>query len=650
MGIFDKRENVKPYEYPELLGFVDAIDDSFWTVRKYSFNKDVMEYDFSLTEEEKEFSKRAMLSISQVENSVKTFFGRIDMRLPKPEISFVGAKFAANECFDEETEVLTEEGFYKFSELPRGLKVAQYNMETKEVSYEIPLDYIEKDYQGLMHHYDSMSTNIKVTPNHDIIVINPHSKKMRKAKSCEGKWGRNFSYPSSGFINKNESTHLTNEERLLIALQADGSLFGTTPSGVGRRDFSFNLGKQRKIERLEKILNDCNIQYYKRNRESIIKTEMTVISAKLPDWVNPFDVKNFNWIDINKTNETWVDEFVEELMFWDGSQGVYYNTNEQAVDKIQIMCSLNGYTVNKGINRKSEEGLKGKRPDGVPFKTSKTCFVLYIRKTDTITYPHRKEVEYDGKVYCVTMPLGTVITRRGKRISIQGNCTHSLAYSECLEVLGLNEEFNHLLEVPAMRDRVQYLKKYISGLNSRSNKEFTKSLILFTLLIENISLYASFYAMTAIKKNRNMMKSLGKVIQSTMVEERLHSLFGANLINIIKKENPEWFDDEMEQKVRRNIRKAVKAEEKVIDWMFEKGETEYLKKSYVLEYLKYRANDSLSLIGYKPEFEIDKELLKHSKYLETMQKSQAEIDFFDNRNSDYNKNIDFESDDLFDDL
>ena len=648
--IFEKRENIKPYEYPELLGFVDAIDDSFWTVRKYSFNKDVKEYNYSLDKAEKGFSKRGMLAISQVENTVKSFFARLDMRLPKPEISFAGVKFAANECFDDETEVLTEDGFYKFKDLPKNLKVAQYNMETKEISYELPLEYIEKEYQGLMHHYDSSATDIKVTPNHDIIVINPHSKKVRKAKSFEGKWGRNFLYPSSGLINKSESTNITPEERLLVALQADGSLFGTTPSGVGRRDFSFNLGKERKVERLEKILKDCGIEYYKRYKESCIKTKMTVISAKLPDWVDPFNVKNFNWVNVHRTNETWVDEFVEELMFWDGTEGCYYNTNEQAIDKVQIMCTLNGYTVNKGVNRTAEETLKWKRPDGVPFKTAKTCFVLSIRKTDTITYPHRKEVYYDGKVYCVTMPLGTVVIRRGKRVSIQGNCTHSLAYSQCLEELGLNQEFEDLLEVPAMKDRVAYLKKYLGGLNSRSNKEFTKSLVLFTLLIENISLYAPFYVMTAIKKNRQMLKSVGKVIQSTMTEERLHSLFGATLINIIKEENPEWFDDEMEQKIRRNIRKAVKAEEKVIEWMFEEGETDYLKKEYVIEYLKYRANDSLSLIGYEPEYKLNEELLEHSKYLNTMQKSQAEIDFFDNRNSDYNKNIDFESDDLFDDL
>lgn len=328
MGIFDSRENIKPYEYPQLIEFVNAIDDSFWTVRKFDFERDVKDFKYNLSDAERSFCERAMLAISQVENTVKSFFGRLDMRLPKPEISFVGAKFAANET------------------------------------------------------------------------------------------------------------------------------------------------------------------------------------------------------------------------------------------------------------------------------------------------------------------------------------THSLAYSQSLDVLGLNEDFKKLLEVPAMQGRVAYLKKYLGGLNSRSNKEFTKSLILFTLLIENISLYAPFYLMTAIKKNTGKMKSVGKVVSATIREEQLHSLFGATLIKIIRKENPDWFDAEMEEKIRRNIRKAVKCEIEVINWMFENGETDYLKKEYVVEFLKYRANNSLALIDYAPEYELNEDLLQHSKYIDVMQKSQSDFDFFDDLSTDYNKGVNFDADseDLFNDL
>ena len=88
MSIFDNRENIKPYDYPQLIEFVNAIDDSFWTVRKFDFSRDVMDFNYNLTEAERSFCERGMLAISQVENTVKSFFGRFDT-----EIDFVGITF-----------------------------------------------------------------------------------------------------------------------------------------------------------------------------------------------------------------------------------------------------------------------------------------------------------------------------------------------------------------------------------------------------------------------------------------------------------------------------------------------------------------------------------------------------------------------------
>lgn len=228
--------------------------------------------------------------------------------------------------------------------------------------------------------------------------------------------------------------------------------------------------------------------------------------------------------------------------------------------------------------------------------------------------------------------------------------THSLAYSQFLEEAGLNEEFLKLESVPCMADRTKYLQKYLQGVNSRNNKEWIKSHILFTFLVENISLYSPFLCMSATKKYSQRMKTVGKVIQATAREEQLHTLFGLEIIKIVRSENPEWFDDDMEQKIRRNIRKAIKAEEKVIEWIFENGEPEYINKQQVLEYLKFRANDSLSLLGYEPEYEINQDLRKASKFMDVMLKSKVTGDFFDEELTDYNKNIDFKREGLHDKL
>jgi len=60
--VFEKRINLKPYEYPHLYQYVDTL-----------------------------------LAISQIEVAVKTFWGDIYHRMPKPEIGAVGATFAESE-------------------------------------------------------------------------------------------------------------------------------------------------------------------------------------------------------------------------------------------------------------------------------------------------------------------------------------------------------------------------------------------------------------------------------------------------------------------------------------------------------------------------------------------------------------------------
>lgn len=224
---------------------------------------------------------------------------------------------------------------------------------------------------------------------------------------------------------------------------------------------------------------------------------------------------------------------------------------------------------------------------------------------------------------------------------------HSQSYSKLLERLGLNDDFLTLTDVPCMEGRVKYLKKYLKGLNSRSDKEFTKSLILFTLLVENVSLFSQFLVISSFYRYRNSLLSISKVITATAQEENLHGQFGAHLVNIIKSENPHWFDDEMENKIRRNVRKAFKAECQVLDWMFEKGELSFLPKDSIAEFLKKRFNYSLELMGYDHEFEIKQELLEPTEFFDSLIDNDAEIDFFTARSTAYSKGQDFSADNLF---
>ena len=125
MGIFDKRENYKPFEYPEVMKFVDMMHQTFWVHSEVEFTADIQDFKSNLSLVEKEAVKRALLGIAQVEVAVKTFWGDLYDVFPKPEFNGLGATFA--ECEFRHSEAYS-----------RLLEVLGYNNEF-EALLEVPI-------------------------------------------------------------------------------------------------------------------------------------------------------------------------------------------------------------------------------------------------------------------------------------------------------------------------------------------------------------------------------------------------------------------------------------------------------------------------------------------------------------------------------
>lgn len=95
--VFERRVALKPYEYPHLYEYVDAIRHSYWIHTEFNFTGDIQDFKANLNDAEKSAVKNAMLAISQIEVAVKSFWGDIYKRMPKAEIGAVGATFAESE-------------------------------------------------------------------------------------------------------------------------------------------------------------------------------------------------------------------------------------------------------------------------------------------------------------------------------------------------------------------------------------------------------------------------------------------------------------------------------------------------------------------------------------------------------------------------
>ena len=95
--IFEKRINLKPYEYPELYEYVPAIRHSYWIHSEFNFTSDIQDFKSRLSDSERSAIKNTMLAISQIEVAVPSFWGDLYHRIPQPEIVSVGSTFAESE-------------------------------------------------------------------------------------------------------------------------------------------------------------------------------------------------------------------------------------------------------------------------------------------------------------------------------------------------------------------------------------------------------------------------------------------------------------------------------------------------------------------------------------------------------------------------
>jgi len=225
---------------------------------------------------------------------------------------------------------------------------------------------------------------------------------------------------------------------------------------------------------------------------------------------------------------------------------------------------------------------------------------------------------------------------------------HNNAYERLLEVLGLQDVFEENLKLDFIEGRVKYLRKYNHRFYKDSKKQYVYALILFTLFVENVSLFSQFYIINWFNRYRNVLKDTGQQVKYTRNEENIHALVGIKIINTIREEHPELFDKELEARILHEAHEAFNAESKIVDWMVGDYDKKGLNREILKEFIKNRINDSLDKIGFESAFDIDKTLLQNTIWFEEELLGNNMTDFFHSRPVEYSKNSQsFDVEDLF---
>jgi ribonucleoside-diphosphate reductase beta chain len=214
---------------------------------------------------------------------------------------------------------------------------------------------------------------------------------------------------------------------------------------------------------------------------------------------------------------------------------------------------------------------------------------------------------------------------------------HNNAYERLLNVLDLEDIFEENLKLEWIQGRVKYLRKYTHKFYKDSKKQYLYALILFTLFVENVSLFSQFYIINHFARFKNVLKDTDQQVKYTRNEENIHALVGIKIINTIREEYPELFDSELESKIAHEAVQAFESESKIVDWMINGLNEESLSAPILKEFIKNRINESMAQIGFKKVFEIDQDLLSSTTWFDEELLGNNMTDFFHSKDTGYSK-------------
>ena len=329
----------------------------------------------------------------------------------------------AKSCFSGDTEILTENGFVEFKMYDGTTPVAQYNIESQEISYVEPLDFRMIPNQKVCV-FENENTSLKLTPNHECIIQVQNGKKYMKKVPFEDLAGHGqskYAWVNAGYYKYDKSQFIEdNLTRLVACFVADGSY------SASRTQLRFGFTKKRKIKRFKEMVDRLGIEYDEK------------VQGKLK--ITYFTITNFEYVTLMKryctADKTLLKPamtelnplvYLEEASHWDGHVNhtnliTVSSTNLSTLESMQIMAVQSGVRA-RLYKVKDERG-----------NVSDTWTLSYNLNKKPLSRFESKDIDLrthhntNHNVYCVTVPEHNIVIRHNGKVSIQGNCNFGFLY------------------------------------------------------------------------------------------------------------------------------------------------------------------------------------------------------------------------------
>lgn len=361
-------------------------------------------------------------------------------------------------CFSADTEILTENGWSLIGEVSDNDVIATLNTDTRCIEYQPVSETHSYPYDGELVHFNTAGCDQMVTPNHRVIFQkrnrDPDRKKAGKGKDSTywdpkywikeaqdvpdfisiphfGLWEHpgiesvdigDYNFPIDQFIPLFGwilTEGCVQKGKMIVVDQSKPDHISDIESAFRNSGLNYN---HRTYER--DAINSYGTIYQLRHttihRFTIYDTKFV---KAYTEWMNGnIRSKTFRIPHefLNSLSSIQCRELFDILMAGDGTknesrnQWSYYTSSSGLADDVQELALKAGLPAMKGSYIQRHDGREFPSYTVRIAPTRKNV----IRKNQ---YGHTTRVPYQGPVYCVTVPNGTVISRRNGKVSVSGN-------------------------------------------------------------------------------------------------------------------------------------------------------------------------------------------------------------------------------------
>jgi len=355
-------------------------------------------------------------------------------------------------CYDVKTEVLTENGWKKFSQITQKDKICTLNPDTEEIEYQKPRKIYQSKYQGKMYRLKTRRVDLLVTPNHNLLYAPAdfHTRRPYRFKEARDLFGKSKILRKDGIWRGETPQYFTLPE---VKIRHGSRFYSGLRTKIAKKlpiepwlkFFGFWVAEGWTTEggNGDYAICICN-QNYK------LMTEMKHIlesfgytifwDKKVTNTIRLRDYQLFHYLrQFGKSSDKYIPTEVKNLskellgiffeyyikgdghVYGRGRKGLSATTiSTHLRDDLQEVALKTGISAYYKLHQKKGAPLTSFSQKKIYKQSADSWNVYFLRRnrhaiipSEMEKYGHKEEwVDYNGIVYCVSVPNRVVYVRR----------------------------------------------------------------------------------------------------------------------------------------------------------------------------------------------------------------------------------------------